>query len=63
MGPLHTTYVQSTMKSAVKILTWTLVLTGVIALPFLLRRRAEIVDQRSMNVRYDINDYLSDLEA
>jgi hypothetical protein len=51
------------MKHAVKILTWTLVVTSVIALPLLLKKRWEVQDKRSLNIRYDINDSLFELEA
>ena len=46
-----------------KIFTWTVVISGLIALPLLLKRRAQAVERRDMNIRYDINDYLYELEA
>ncbi|MCX6136120.1 MAG: hypothetical protein NTV54_01310 [Ignavibacteriales bacterium] len=51
------------MKHTLKILTWTLVVTSVIALPLLLMKRWDVQDRRSINIRYDINDSLFDLEA
>ena len=51
------------MKPAMKILTWTLVVTGVIALPFMLKKRWDVLEKRSLNIRYDINDSLFELEA
>jgi hypothetical protein len=46
-----------------KIMTWTVVITGLIALPLLIRRRVEMTERRDENIRYDINDYLFELEA
>jgi hypothetical protein len=51
------------MKHTVKILTWTLVVTSVIALPFLLKKRWDALEKRSLNIRYDTNDTLFELEA
>jgi hypothetical protein len=51
------------MKKPMKVITWTLLLTTVLALPFILRRRMESQNRRSENIRYDINDYLAELEA
>lgn len=54
---------QNTMKTAVKILTWTVIISGIVALPFLIKRRADVQERRNVNVRYDVNDYLAELEA
>ncbi|MDE3056843.1 MAG: hypothetical protein KGJ59_02660 [Bacteroidota bacterium] len=46
-----------------KYLKWAVFLVGVVAIPLMLVRRAETLKRNDLNVRYDINDYLSDLEA
>ena len=51
------------MKKPMKVITWTLVVTTLVALPFFLKRRMEGLKRRSENIRYDINDYLAELEA
>jgi hypothetical protein len=51
------------MKKPIKVITWTLVVTTLFALPFLLKRHLEGQNTRSENIRYDINDYLAELEA
>jgi len=51
------------MKHTMKILAWTLVVTSVIALPFLLKKRWDVLEKRSLNIRYDIEDSLFELEA
>jgi hypothetical protein len=49
------------MKNMLKIITWTAVIAGIVALPFLIRRRNEQVHYRDLNVRYDIVDYISEV--
>ncbi len=49
------------MKNMLKIITWTAVIAGIVALPFLIRRRNEQVHYRDLNVRYDIDDYISEV--
>ncbi|MGA7159443.1 MAG: hypothetical protein WBZ48_00460 [Bacteroidota bacterium] len=44
-----------------KIITWTAVIAGIVALPFLIRKRQEQSDYRDVNVRYDIEDYISEI--
>ncbi len=44
-----------------KIITWTAVIAGIVALPFLIRKRNEQVHYRNLNVRYDIDDYISEV--
>lgn len=44
----------------IKILKWAAVLAGVIAIPILLKKRYENVQRRNENIRYDINDYVSE---
>jgi hypothetical protein len=46
-----------------KIITWTIVVTGVIALPWLIKKRWDDLEKRSVNIRYDTNDTLFELEA
>ncbi len=48
------------MKNMIKVITWTAVIAGIVALPFLIRRRYEQVHSRALNVRYDIDDYVSE---
>jgi len=49
------------MKNMLKVITWTAVIAGIIALPFLIRKRNENVHYRDLNVRYDIDDYVSEV--
>jgi hypothetical protein len=49
------------MKNMIKVITWTAVIAGIVALPFLIRRRNEQLHYRSLNVRYDIDDYISEV--
>ena len=44
-----------------KIITWTAVIAGIVALPILIRKRYEQVHYRDVNVRYDIDDYISEV--
>jgi len=48
------------MRTMLKVITWTAVIAGIVALPFLLKRRYENMHYRSLNVRYDIDDYISE---
>jgi hypothetical protein len=43
-----------------KIIKWTAVLAGIVAIPFLLKKRYAQLERRSVNVRYDIDDYISE---
>ena len=49
------------MRNMLKIITWTAVIAGIVALPFLIRKRNEQVHYRNLNVRYDIDDYISEV--
>jgi len=49
------------MRTMFKIITWTAVIAGIVALPFLIRKRQEQSDYRDLNVRYDIEDYISEI--
>ncbi len=51
------------MKGCMKYLKWAVLIASVVAIPLMLVRRSESVKRNDMNIRYDINDYLSDLEA
>ncbi len=44
-----------------KIITWTAVIAGIVTLPFLLRKRHKQLHYRDINVRYDIDDYISEI--
>jgi hypothetical protein len=43
-----------------KIIKWTAVIAGIVAIPFLLKKRYAQLERRSVNVRYDIDDYISE---
>ncbi len=49
------------MRTMLKIITWTAVIAGIVALPFLIRKRYEQLQYRNANVRYDIDDYISEV--
>jgi adenine/guanine phosphoribosyltransferase-like PRPP-binding protein len=51
------------MKAFMKYLKWAVIIASAVAIPFMLVRRSETLKRNDMNIRYDINDYLSDLEA
>ena len=44
-----------------KILTWTAVIAGVVALPLILWRRSSMSAMRDINIRYDVDDYVSEV--
>ncbi|HTR80663.1 MAG TPA: hypothetical protein VMM58_03465 [Bacteroidota bacterium] len=44
-----------------KILTWTAVIAGMMAIPLLVRKRFTTSAARDLNVRYDIDDYVSEV--
>lgn len=48
------------MRTMLKIVKWTAVIAGIVALPFLIKKRFAELEQRSVNVRYDIDDYISE---
>ena len=48
------------MKNMLKVITWTAVIAGIVALPFVLRKHYEHLNYRNQNVRYDIDDYISE---
>ena len=43
-----------------KIIKWTAVIAGIIAIPFLIKMQVENAERRSANIRYDIEDYISE---
>ena len=49
------------MRTMLKILTWTAVIAGVVALPIIIWKRNAISALRDVNVRYDIDDYISEV--
>jgi hypothetical protein len=49
------------MKTMLKIITWTAVIAGVIALPIIIWKRSTNSALRDINVRYDIDDYISEV--
>lgn len=48
------------MRNMLKIIKWTAVIAGIVAIPFLLKKRCAQLERRSVNVRYDIDDYISE---
>lgn len=48
------------MRNMLKIIKWTAVIAGIVAIPFLLKKRYAQLERRSVNVRYDIDDYISE---
>ena len=48
------------MSSFLNIVKWTAVIAGVIAIPFLIRKKMDDIERTSENIRYDINDYISE---
>lgn len=48
------------MKSILSVVTWTAVIAGIIAIPILIRKKMDEIERTSENVRYDINDYISE---
>ena len=49
------------MKIMLRIITWTAVIAGIVAIPLLLRKRFELAERRDLNIRYDIDDYISEV--
>ncbi len=48
------------MKHFFKVITWTAIVAGAVALPILIKKRMEETVRQSENIRYDINDYISE---
>ena len=43
-----------------KIIKWTALIAGMVAIPFLIKKRIAQIERRSVNIRYDIDDYISE---
>jgi hypothetical protein len=48
------------MKSILNVVKWAAIIAGVIAIPILVRKKLVEQERNSENVRYDINDYISE---
>ena len=48
------------MKSLLNIVKWTAIVAGVIAIPIIIKKQLEATERESLNIRYDINDYISE---
>ena len=48
------------MRIILKIIKWTALIAGIVAIPFLIKKRYMQLQRRSINVRYDIEDYISE---
>jgi hypothetical protein len=48
------------MKVMLKIVKWSAIIAGVISIPVLIKLRADEHERHTEDVRYDINDYISD---
>jgi len=48
------------MKVMLNIVKWSAIIAGVISIPVLIKKRAAELQRRAHDVRYDINDYISD---
>lgn len=48
------------MKQLLKLVTWTAILAGVVALPILIKKKMDETVRDNENIRYDINDYISE---
>ena len=48
------------MKNLLNIVKWTAIVAGVIAIPFIIKKQLEATERESVNIRYDISDYISE---
>ncbi|MEI7907578.1 MAG: hypothetical protein WCI84_09520 [Bacteroidota bacterium] len=48
------------MKQLLKVVKWTAIIAGVVAIPFLIKKKMNESERNSENVRYDTNDYISE---
>lgn len=48
------------MKRLLNVIKWTAIVAGVIAIPILLKKKMEEAERNEENIRYDINDYISE---
>ena len=44
-----------------KFMKWTVVIAGIVVIPLLIRKQYEKSVLREMNIRYDIDDYVSEV--
>ena len=56
----HGIYTRPIMKVLLNIVKWSAIIAGVISIPLLIQKRAEELERRAHDVRYDTNDYISD---
>ncbi len=56
----HDTYLHPPMNVMLNIVKWSAIIAGVISIPVLIKKRAEELQRRALDVRYDTNDYISD---
>lgn len=52
--------VQHHMNKLLKVVKWTAIIAGVIAIPILIKKKMEENEKNDENVRYDTNDYISE---
>jgi hypothetical protein len=48
------------MKKLLSVIKWTAIVAGVIAIPILLKKKMDEMEQNKENIRYDTNDYISE---
>ncbi|NUN70478.1 MAG: hypothetical protein HUU02_12280 [Bacteroidetes bacterium] len=48
------------MRQLLKVVKWTAIIAGVVAIPILLKKRMDETERNRENVRYDTNDYISE---
>ena len=49
------------MKNFLNIVKWTAIVAGIIAIPILIKKKMDSTERDSENIRYDINDYISEI--
>lgn len=48
------------MNKLLKVVKWTAIIAGVIAIPILIKKKMDENEKNNENVRYDTNDYISE---
>ncbi|MBP6671769.1 MAG: hypothetical protein KA247_01410 [Bacteroidetes bacterium] len=48
------------MNNLLKVVKWTAIIAGVIAIPILIKKKMDENEKNNVNVRYDTNDYISE---
>ncbi len=48
------------MRNLLNIVKWTAIVAGVIVIPIIIKKQMEASERESVNIRYDINDYISE---